>query len=190
MLLPIVNPGEWVTPGPATPADSEAPAAGGAPVQPASAPDTAPPASAPAPVAAGSVHPFTSQGGPLHAAVKPGLGQGVPEVIQDWTVRVHFKTHELGGNYAVLVFLGDVPADVSQWRSCPNVVGTCATYVLTSFARSSERFVDKTVTEDLVHLNKAIAERSGLSSFEPNAVIPYLKANLHWRVEAVRLLCT
>lgn len=172
MLLPTVNPGE--TPG-------------GAPAQPASAPNAAMPVSTPAPVAARSIHPFASRGGSLHAAVNPGQGQGAPEVILDWMAHIRFNKFELQQSFGVLIFIGDVPANAEQWRSCPAFVGYHAAYV----ASLPELYTNCPVlmTVGSIYLNSAIAEQSGLSSFEPNVVVPYLKANLHWRVQAVWLFC-
>jgi hypothetical protein len=81
----------------------------------------------------------------------------------------------------VLIFIGDVPADAELWRTCPNFVGSHVAYVYTDCSEMPEH-----ITMGSVHLNSAIAKRSGLSSFEPDVVTPYLKANLHWRVQAVR----
>ena len=165
--------------------------AGGAPAQPAQAPPAATPAtSAPAPAAAGTVHPFASRGGPPHTAVHPGPGQAAPHVIQDWTVRIHFKKYELRQSFAVLIFLGDVPADASQWRTSPNFVGSHVAFVNTSAEQCANcREQADLVAEGFVHLNSTIAKRSGLSSFNPDVVTPYLQKNLHWRVQAVRSFC-
>jgi tyrosinase len=44
---------------------------------------------------------------------------------------------------------------------------------------------EELVVEGFVHLNEGIAKYSGLSSYEPSVVTPYLKNNLHWRVQTV-----
>jgi tyrosinase len=169
--------------GPAVSFLAQAPAAGGAPAQAPVAATSA--ASAPAPAAAGTVHPFASRGGPPHTAVNPGPGQAAPHVIQDWTARIHFKKYELRQSFAVLIFLGDVPADASQWRTCDSFVGSHVAFVNTSAEQCANcREQADLVAEGFVHLNSSIAKRSGLSSFEPGVVSPYLKANLHWRVQA------
>jgi tyrosinase len=102
-------------------------------------------------------------------------------LVHDWTCRIHCKKHELGGSYWVVIFLGEVPDDPKQWRTCPSFVG--GHYVFVSSGQRGD-----TLTEGFVHLNNAIASRSGLSSFEPNVVVPYLQDNLEWRIEAVRVL--
>jgi tyrosinase len=116
-------------------------------------------------------------------------GKEGPNVLRDWTVRIHFKKYELGGSFAVLIFLGQVPEDPSQWRTAPTFVGSHHAFVNSVASRwDNGRDQEDIVNEGFVHLNSAIAERSGLSSFDPSVVIPYLKENLHWRVQAVRVI--
>jgi tyrosinase len=159
------------TAGPAVSFLAQAPADGGA-----QAPS--------APAAAGSVHPFASRGGPQTTA-KAQQGKEAPQVVQDWTARIHFKKYELGQSFAVLLFLGEVPADASQWRSSPSFVGAHVAFVNSAADHCANcREQADLVAEGFVHLNTAIAKSSGLSSFEPRVVTPYLRDNLHWRVQA------
>jgi len=112
-------------------------------------------------------------------------GKEGPTVIHDYATRIHFKKYELGGSFAVLIFLGEVPDDPSQWRTSPSFVGAHAAYVYGGASQYGNRS-DKadSYSEGFVHLNPAIAKRSGLPSFEPSDVLPYLKENLDWRVQA------
>ncbi|KAF8500857.1 photo-regulated tyrosinase [Russula emetica] len=128
---------------------------------------------------------FHSRGGNPHTAQKPEHGKEGPKVLNDWTVRIHFKKYELGGSFAVLIFLGQVPDDPSQWRTAPTFVGSHHAFVNSAASQCDNcREQADLVVEGFVHLNSAIAERSGLSSFDPSVVIPYLKANLQWRIQA------
>jgi len=109
-------------------------------------------------------------------------------VIHDYTVRIHCKKYELGESFAVLIFLGDVPNDPSQWRGCDSFVGTHYAFVNSAASQCSNcRNQAEEYSEGFVHLNSAIAKRSGLSSYDPEEVLPYLKDNLHWRIQAVRM---
>jgi hypothetical protein len=127
----------------------------------------------------GSVDPFA--GGPFTTA------NDSQQVIHDWTARIHFKKYELGESFAVLLFLGEVPADASQWRTSPSFVGAHVAFVNSVADQCANcREQADLVAEGFVHLNDAIAQFSGLSSFEPGIVIPYLRDNLHWRVQGVR----
>ena len=144
-------------------------------------------ASASAPAAAGSVHPFANPGGGPLTTPKAQHGHEAPQVIHDWTARIHFKKYELGQSFAVLLFLGEVPADASQWRTSPSFVGAHAAFVNSAADQCANcREQADLVAEGFVHLNKAIAKLSGLSSFEPDIISPYLRDNLHWRVQGVR----
>ncbi|KAN0140456.1 Common central domain of tyrosinase domain containing protein [Lactarius tabidus] len=166
--------------GPAVSFLAQPPAAGGAPPAPTPA---APAAPAPVHASAGGVHPFASRGGGPHTAATHV--QGTPQAIQDWTARIHFKKYELRQSFSVLLFLGEVPADASQWRTCPTFVGAHVAFVNSSADQCANcREQADLVAEGFVHLNNAIAKVSGLPSFEPDVVTPYLKENLHWRVQA------
>ena len=146
-----------------------------------------PPAAQQPVAAAASAAPFHSRGGPQHPVHTPGPGKGVPSAVHDWTARIHFKKYELGGSFAVLIFLGDVPADTKQWRSCSSYVGSHAAFVNSAASQCSNcRSQENTIVEGFVHLNSAIAKKSGLNSYEPEKVTPYLQQNLHWRIQAVR----
>jgi len=109
-----------------------------------------------------------------------------PTVIYDWAARIHAKKYELGHGYVVLIFLGEVPDDPLQWRACPSLVGAHVSFVNTDADQCANcRDQAELEVEGFVHLNAGIAKRSGLSSYEPSVVAPYLRDNLHWRVQAV-----
>jgi tyrosinase len=135
-------------------------------------------------------HAFRSRGGPPHTTHPPEHGPGSqgPTVINDWTCRIHCKKYELGGSYWVLIFLGEVPEDPSEWRTCSTFVGGHYCFVNGAVNKCSNcRSQANLVTEGFVHLNEYIASYSGLSSYDPSEVTPYLKKNLHWRVQTVRV---
>jgi tyrosinase len=121
-------------------------------------------------------------------AQKPEHGKEAPGVLHDWTARIHFKKYELGESFAVLLFIGDVPEDPAQWRTCRALCGSHHAFV-NSAASQCDNCRDQAdiVVEGFVHLNSCIAERSGLSSYDPDVVSPYLKDKLHWRIQAVRV---
>lgn len=113
----------------------------------------------------------------------PGAGQ-----YYDWTARIRSKKNELQSGYSVLIFLGTVPQNAAQWRSSTSYVGAhhiFANSVSGQCANCTQNA--DLVVEGFVHLNEAIAGRSGLHSFSPEVVEPYLKQNLHWRVQKVTL---
>ncbi|KIO32775.1 hypothetical protein M407DRAFT_241253 [Tulasnella calospora MUT 4182] len=99
----------------------------------------------------------------------------------DWTVRIRINKYELDGSFSVLVFLGDIPDDPAEWRSSPNYVGAHRAFV--SGGYGDHRGDPDAITEGFVHLNSTIAAKSGLSSFDPKEVVPYLKRELGWRIQ-------
>ena len=108
------------------------------------------------------------------------------QTIYDWTIRIRVKEHELNSSFSVLFFLGDVPP--SERRSSPLYVGSYHTFinsVVESCENCRNRAEAGTVIEGYVHLNDKIAEVSGLNSFEPEEVSPYLRDRLSWHVEKV-----
>jgi len=151
------------------------------------------------PVVSFFAQPFAAKGAPAPAAHSAPAAHDAPvahgaapasedpDVIYDWAARIHAKKFELGHGYAVLIFLGDVPDDPEHWRTSPSFVGAHVAFVSSQTDQCANcNDQAELVIEGFVHLNEVIAERSGLSSFEPSVVAPYLKDNLHWRVQAVR----
>ncbi|VDC03107.1 unnamed protein product [Peniophora sp. CBMAI 1063] len=97
----------------------------------------------------------------------------------DWTVRVEVDKFALGGKtFSVLIFLGDVPSNPTQWRSATSFVGS-----VTAFATPLANTGQPSLIEGFVHLNEYIAKHSGLHSYDPDEVKPYLKSNLKFRIQ-------
>lgn len=127
-----------------------------------------------------------TQGGYRQIAEHGGHGQETPNVVHDWAVRIHAKKYELGHGYVVLIFLGDVPDDPSHWRTCSTFVGAHVAFVNAGADQCANcREQAELVIEGFVHLSAAIVKRSGLASYEPSVVCPYLRDNLHWRIQTV-----
>jgi tyrosinase len=102
--------------------------------------------------------------------------------LYDWTAQIQADQYELGSSYSVIIFLGHVPDNPRDWEISPNYVGSHYAPV-ESVPEGGERRRDKgVIIEGFVHLNHAIAKHSGLHSFEPDVVVPYLTKNLDWRV--------
>jgi len=87
-------------------------------------------------------------------------------VLYDWTVRIHFKKYWLDGSFAVLIFLGEVPEDPSRWSTAPTFVGSHHALVNSAVSQCDNcRQQADLVLEGFVHVDSAIAEQSGLTSF-------------------------
>ncbi|KAF8990391.1 tyrosinase [Cyathus striatus] len=138
--------------------------------------------------AAGLVQAASDNGGqqPLTAeSVQSGSGD-VSGGMWDWAARIHFNKYELGGSFSVLLFLGEVPEDPESWLVASNLVGAHHAFVNSAAGRCANcRTQADLVIEGFVHLNNGIAQHSGLGSLEPDVIHPYLKKELHWRVQKV-----
>ncbi|KAI0647846.1 tyrosinase [Trametes meyenii] len=102
----------------------------------------------------------------------------------EWTARIRVKKHEVGGAFAVLLFLGPVPSDPKEWHAAPSYVGAHHAFVNSAAPRCANcRGRADAATEGFVHLDEAIAKRAGkLPSDEPETVKEYLRDALSWRV--------
>ncbi len=110
--------------------------------------------------------------------------------IWDWTARIHVKKYAVGSSFSVLLFLGEVPENPADWRTSPHYAGAHHAFVNSAPQQCANcRRQQELVIEGFVHLNEAIAAHSGLGTFEPDAVQPYLQENLHWRVLKVSIQC-
>ncbi|KAI0770097.1 photo-regulated tyrosinase [Fomes fomentarius] len=110
-------------------------------------------------------------------------GSGSSGGIWDWTARIHVKKYAVGSSFSVLLFLGEVPENPADWRTSPHYAGAHHAFVNSAPQRCANcRRQQELVIEGFVHLNEAIAAHSGLGTFDPDAVQPYLQENLHWRV--------
>ncbi|KAI8994151.1 tyrosinase [Trametes punicea] len=120
-------------------------------------------------------------------SVALGSGMSITD-FWEWTARIHVKKYEVGGSFSILLFLGDVPddSDPAEWRMSPNYIGGHHAFVNSTPERCANcRRQADLVIEGFVHLNEAIAKHSGLNSFDPAVVRPYLTRELHWRVMKV-----
>jgi tyrosinase len=126
--------------------------------------------------------------GQSHHTTPPPVYAPPNRGLYDWTARIECKKFELSSSYSVLIFLGDVPADVKDWQVSPNYVGSHYAFV-NSAAEECANCRDQAdlIVEGFVHLNQAIVKHSGLHSLEPDSVVPYLSKNLHWRVLKVKI---
>ncbi|KAI0248615.1 hypothetical protein BJV78DRAFT_1234936 [Lactifluus subvellereus] len=110
-------------------------------------------------------HPFVTRGGHPHTAESGEHGRGGPNVVHDWTVRIHFKKYELGQSFAVLIFLGEVPDDASQWRTCPSFVGAHAAFVSSGAADRAPVAVERLPSLEVIVVQTTLTQ-------EPGSVFP------------------
>lgn len=152
-----------------------------------------PSASAPAPAAAAPSQPGTSaqNTAQVHHTTDRSLlatthshNPHSNSDMWEWTARIRFKKYELGSSFSVLLFLGTVPENPEEWHTAETFVGAHHAFVNKAAEHCANcRNQAEVINEGFVHLNGAIAQHSGLNSFNPNVVKPYLTRELHWRVQ-------
>lgn len=146
-----------------------------------------PPTGLPAPVPAPAPAPGPQPGGGAQQPIPPTLPGGAVAhkgEIPDWTARVRCKKYEVGSSFSVYIFIGDVPEDPKKWRTSPSMVGAHKAFV-NSVAERCENCKNQAdvYTEGFVHLDSALVRQSAVKSLDVATVEPYLKQNLHWRVQ-------
>ncbi|KIY70745.1 Di-copper centre-containing protein [Cylindrobasidium torrendii FP15055 ss-10] len=98
--------------------------------------------------------------------------------LWEWHARVVFNAQDYGSSFEVLLFLGDVPEESTQWYGSDSYVGARYAWA-NSFMTQPELDVE---TVGYIPLTEAIIA-SGLGSLEPASVTPYLDQALAWRVQ-------
>lgn len=101
--------------------------------------------------------------------------------MDEWTARIRCNENEVGGSFSVLFFIGVVPEDPKQWAKSASCVGVHDVFV------GSGSIQDEAEIEGFVDLNESL-KKSGIISLTPDAVVPFLKDELHWRVQNVRCI--
>lgn len=112
--------------------------------------------------------------------------EGKPDIL-DWFVRVRSGRFALSMTYTILLFLGEPPESESEYRTSPNLVGYHTIFVssradLCANCQTQANNID----EGFVNLNGRLKSLDYISKSEEEAEA-YLKENLKWRVQKVRL---
>ncbi|KAI0050112.1 hypothetical protein FA95DRAFT_1487886, partial [Auriscalpium vulgare] len=101
----------------------------------------------------------------------------------DWSTRIVYKHNELGtAGFSVPLFFGamPVPEDPKQrWRLCETFVGAHCAFVNSADEQKRPGWR----TRGFVHFNRGISKHSGLDSYDPSVVAPYLERELSWRMQ-------
>jgi hypothetical protein len=111
------------------------------------------------------------------------------QITQDWKVEISCSQREVGGSFSVFIFLGDIPADPTQWLFDPAFAGTFDIYTYSSDTSDeshshNEEEGGNSIVNGSVHLNRAILRRQ--QSLEEDAVLSFLRRKLNWGVQKVR----
>jgi tyrosinase len=100
--------------------------------------------------------------------------------VTDWSCQVNMPS-DIKISYSVNAFLGDPPTNPEDWPTSPNYIGQLA-------SMSSARMKTDVIITGNIGLSERLAQKyqSGeLKSMEKVDVGAYLKANFHWRIQAL-----
>lgn len=106
--------------------------------------------------------------------------------LTEWYIRVRSGRFALGTSYTVLVFVGEPPADLHEWRESPALVGFHAVFVSSQAEHCGNCSARAdSVEQSVVHINDRLEELDVLDKPEED-IEQYLRETLHWRVLKVR----
>ncbi|KAG8985805.1 hypothetical protein FRB90_004453 [Tulasnella sp. 427] len=115
----------------------------------------------------------------------PGTRKGY-----EWTARIRCIENELGTNFHVYIFLGDIPEPPADLITHPNYVGSYDTFFdgiphSTAKRRSQgdSSASDGPCVQGFVNLTRVMVKREGHAILEPENATSYLKDNLKWCIE-------
>ncbi|CCA72436.1 related to tyrosinase precursor (monophenol monooxygenase) [Serendipita indica DSM 11827] len=108
----------------------------------------------------------------------------------EWIANITVEKYAAKKTFMVHIFLGDFNPDPAQWGTDPNLVGTHAVFANNMNFTGCENCRDAAERHKLVTgtipLTGALGDRLGknkVSHLEPAEIIPYLKKELHWRIQ-------
>ena len=115
-----------------------------------------------------------------------------PTVTYQWTARIRCKAHEFAESFWVFLFFSPVPAPIpqhpSEWRSSRAYVGSHHFFINSNSGRCANcQNQAYRVIEGFIHLNDALT-REGIHSLDAGTVVPFLTANLNWRIQRVSMM--
>ncbi|MCJ1404979.1 hypothetical protein MMC11_008205 [Xylographa trunciseda] len=114
--------------------------------------------------------------------------------LRHWEAFVRYEKFALSGSFDVLFFIGDFATNAGKWFSDRNLVGSAFNFANSNAESCPNCRVQASrslLLVDAIHLTHALLNyvTSGqlvnslrLESLEPEAVVPFLTRNLHWRI--------
>ncbi len=106
-----------------------------------------------------------------------------PDQYNEYLANIRVSKDAVGGSFFIHIFLGDFNPDPATWINEPNLVGTHC--VFTSIKPMEGKDLQ---VSGVVPLTTALIEdieADCIKSLDAAEVVPYLRANLHWRVTRV-----
>ncbi|OLL25127.1 Tyrosinase [Neolecta irregularis DAH-3] len=107
---------------------------------------------------------------------------------REWIVNVRILKYAIEGSFSVFIFLGSVPDDPSNWPFAETMVGLHANFANKSTSRCGNCEIQRNgnlVTSGTIPLRRALIE-AGID-LDSEQVEPYLRRNLQWRVQHLKV---
>jgi len=108
----------------------------------------------------------------------------------EWVANIRVEKYAVKSTFFVHVFLGDFTNDPAGWGEDPNLVGSHVIFANNANFTGCQNCLAANEARKLVTgtipLTGALGDKLGaekLAHLEPELVGPYLKANLHWRIQ-------
>ncbi|KAF8529966.1 hypothetical protein JB92DRAFT_3081218 [Gautieria morchelliformis] len=121
--------------------------------------------------------------GSPHSSLLSGESSQTSNSITEWTARVCSKQFEVGGSFSVLIFIGHVPENPSEWHESPSFAGSFDALANNTPEECANcRDHADMVISGYVHLNAHIFRQYDQATLHPEYVIPRLTNDLCWRV--------
>jgi tyrosinase len=105
--------------------------------------------------------------------------------LREYLVNISADKMARNGSYSVRIFLGNFTSDSYAWGRDPNLVGTHSIFSKQAPADAPPNSIPIT---GVVTLNRSLRKAylaGKISGLTEDIVEPYLKQNLHWRVQKV-----
>ena len=107
---------------------------------------------------------------------------------REWLVNVQIENFAVDGSFFIHFFLGDFAPTPAWWTQDPNLVGTHSVFSPAVGKTGCENCIkdkaNNAVVSGGVSLTSKLLEKK-FPDLEPATITPYLKDNLHWRVQKV-----
>jgi tyrosinase len=100
----------------------------------------------------------------------------------EWFVNIQVAKSELGSSSVVFIFVGAPPADTATWKGANNLAGSLFVSEPPNYSMGD----NKRYTHGEVPLKEALAKVK-LPDYSEATVARFLKENLEWRIQKVRI---
>lgn len=100
---------------------------------------------------------------------------------RQWFATVSCKKFALDSSYAIVLFLGEPPADPKAWYTAPNVAAVMPIFV-PPLVPGTKRPAPAELTTNSEYLLDDALDKAGVYDRSPEVLEPYLHEKLTWRV--------